>query len=1124
MSYNPSKRLSEWAAELLSPYVDLEGADETGATCSPSHSSLSVGLWSGNVELKNVELRPDAIENILNSGPGSAEGQRIRWKLLRGNLECIKITIPWKSLLVRTSYSSATADVEGSVPRDDESSGVRTSRSNTDELGNETGCTAVQIQGVKIQLGYEIVHDTSSGSCELVGDGQDQDLDTELKEKILEERNRILLLAERRLFAGLDPFPSTLTGKLRSLVGGTNNSGSCVTHGGSSARTRYFSRLEKYVSSTIKALLWRVFDSLSVSISQMDISIAGPSHYDKGFTSFTSPPRPPRPPREVNKQRGKHKRPAGRHFRVYSFGSQSNPRNRAMRHEDGSNVDGHAKKNDTATGALGLSHAQSLDDSPQVWAREGNVEFGLIVDTLDVNPGTNSGDLAARKTGALADKNTQCDSSALKLITGGGIAVYLTRNTSQDDAARGKTDKREALIDKDDYLLGPFCLDAYCRVSSVAASQEETTVALSSRDFESPSVIISSANTTRRRGKRERRGRAMSTDNNENRPLISTQSSVATAPTQSNSNLSTNSVPCDQYKIELTTKLGHICSNISPRQVYLLNSFSASMMRLRRGRPNMSIRSARLRDAIVRRRLAESGESLLDWQSGHIYREVPGLRPAVLAQPQRTLPRVVSSWWRYAFFNILRELNEREELLSNCRGDPVTDKSRRLTRTLQSRRLWNWTDHSKVRKEYISLSLTAQHHSTAGTNAAEGAKLRLQQLDRSLSVERVLLLKNVARAACVCQGGGTSIHVQPLRGLSTPDSAADMYYYFPPSSRGEGSAIANGSTQEASPATSDDDDVFGAPLGGSEEGGDPPTNVLGPVSHSPKTSLNFTASVSCAGLSLSICEFYKDAQPSLDTGGQIIESATDSFDDEISALTGFSTGSTKTDRETPGELFNPSCRFWPTKRHGISNRLLMILHLPEIEAMVRGKGKELEHKLSFGSVSIGSGTGRDFFVLDQPSSDDLASCSSAATVRVQGPEIAIKLGSIESRLDWKWAESLISLFSSNEDMRVQRTLDAYKDEELVKRVLNGSNRAPSRKPRTMTVEMDSMSLSVPMKRGEANASAACDDKQLLFTSTKISAVKISGRALNTLESQTDSVSFKRCHEVVNVVPASKTFL
>ena len=77
--YTPlSRRLSEYAASYLSPYIkldddggctdDTEGNDASfSASKRPTQSSLSVGLWSGNVELKNVDLRPDAIENFLNA-------------------------------------------------------------------------------------------------------------------------------------------------------------------------------------------------------------------------------------------------------------------------------------------------------------------------------------------------------------------------------------------------------------------------------------------------------------------------------------------------------------------------------------------------------------------------------------------------------------------------------------------------------------------------------------------------------------------------------------------------------------------------------------------------------------------------------------------------------------------------------------------------------------------------------------------------------------------------------------------------------------------------------------------------------------------------------------------------
>eukprot|EP00970_Alexandrium_tamarense_P001497 scaffold159_cov318-Alexandrium_tamarense.AAC.6 len=85
--YNPSKRLSEWAAASLSPYIRLESespsrhaaaaADLPNQTnnSNSSHAQLSVGIWSGNVQLNNVELRPEAFEHFLNgsSAPPSKD-------------------------------------------------------------------------------------------------------------------------------------------------------------------------------------------------------------------------------------------------------------------------------------------------------------------------------------------------------------------------------------------------------------------------------------------------------------------------------------------------------------------------------------------------------------------------------------------------------------------------------------------------------------------------------------------------------------------------------------------------------------------------------------------------------------------------------------------------------------------------------------------------------------------------------------------------------------------------------------------------------------------------------------------------------------------------------------------
>jgi hypothetical protein len=112
--YNPSRRLSEWAAAWLQPYLDLERADAQGP------ASLSVGLWSGRVRLENVALRPEAFEQFLNPDDDPDDAAvRIRWKLLRGSIGRVDVEIPWKSLLV----GSARPGSAGPAPAAQEGAG-----------------------------------------------------------------------------------------------------------------------------------------------------------------------------------------------------------------------------------------------------------------------------------------------------------------------------------------------------------------------------------------------------------------------------------------------------------------------------------------------------------------------------------------------------------------------------------------------------------------------------------------------------------------------------------------------------------------------------------------------------------------------------------------------------------------------------------------------------------------------------------------------------------------------------------------------------------------------------------------------------------------------------------------
>ena len=150
--YNPSKRLSEWAAAALSPFIQLETQD--GQT---DQSRLSVGLWSGHIQLKNVELRPEAFDKFLN--PNDTEyneyGVKIRWKIVRGTIENVSIDIPWKGLLVGTSYSGVRRENQKNTSGGQSELHQSTQRQDFDLA--ETGSCADQ-QGIVCKCCYGLLN------------------------------------------------------------------------------------------------------------------------------------------------------------------------------------------------------------------------------------------------------------------------------------------------------------------------------------------------------------------------------------------------------------------------------------------------------------------------------------------------------------------------------------------------------------------------------------------------------------------------------------------------------------------------------------------------------------------------------------------------------------------------------------------------------------------------------------------------------------------------------------------------------------------------------------------------------------------------------------------------------
>lgn len=78
--YNPSKKVTE----LLSQYVAFDP------------EQLQLGIWSGNLELSDVDLRPEALHPLL----GRPDHQPpLRLRLISGKIGHFKLKIPWKRLV-----------------------------------------------------------------------------------------------------------------------------------------------------------------------------------------------------------------------------------------------------------------------------------------------------------------------------------------------------------------------------------------------------------------------------------------------------------------------------------------------------------------------------------------------------------------------------------------------------------------------------------------------------------------------------------------------------------------------------------------------------------------------------------------------------------------------------------------------------------------------------------------------------------------------------------------------------------------------------------------------------------------------------------------------------------------
>jgi hypothetical protein len=1168
--YNPSKRLSEYAAALLSPYIKLENEGEQRRDhCDQNAApSLSVGLWSGNVELKNVEIRPEAIEQFLNDRDNSDDNgiddgdfsttARIKWKLRRGRVDSVKIQIPWKSLLVGSAYSSTTREshTEGGKIK---AAGRMQGYGVDDEPECVSVCTTIHIEGVTLLLGYEIIHHNpllnplqhqrqKNGSTvsSLGGDEQSSDED-HLRLKMRQEKNRILQIAERRLQMGLDPFPPYLMEELHSLIRSSTQSESLLsssvkksvpssnlsqpinndeslgllttnTHDTTSARTTYLARMENYFSSSIKSLLWRVFESLSLSVKHVQLSVVGDSHYDKDHRALlrreitakaggksTDDKKLHHQQQHNSAKKGDNKRDFQHHGirRLHRNASRA-----GKEHCEAETVD-HNRDSD--------SQRKALDEDSSIWSRKGLVELGVTLDRLYVRPGPSP---------ARFDGDSQSGSVALKLVHIRRAGVFIRRihplffgdrgaqcDDIKETAAMGHVGRNlfwKDDMNEEDFVVIPTSINASCTVyRDVSESHGVETTSSSSPqtekqfllekydDASSIGVSLSSkgTETTGRRGKRDKRQKTIDFEISgplqpykrpDHTVISSTAPSTDTSGTRrfTQSDSAKDSFP-SAFRLEVNTEVGHIQSSLSPRQVFLVHSLSSSIARMKRGRPETTIRDALAQDKVLTERMAEEGQFVMAWED-RIYRELPLLKSHLSRQSMRTLPGVISSWWKYAYLNVVNEIRQQRRVLGRYSDDRANTACSKKCSTLSRP---NFESQSKIRREYIDLYMSAygSNEPVVDNSAASDTRLLLAKLEDELPIERLLLLKNVARAASV-RRAQMQDHSSPTKNyyrnfFSDSQSIDTRNWSIKKGQRIDsernGPSLAQKIDSECVPVPSLQLPEVDASLAAPEKydarsqttRNSTATRVRETIS---RDALYFSGHLTISGFSLALCDFF-DGDTEVKTLDSIVDQYRHSYiADDISTLTGFSDDESKTAKQRSiQDTFDPLIQFWPTTRHGFHCKPILLIHVAGILLSTRRRKNDafqpmqLINDFSVGGISLQMPQHIFFRLGHVPCGSNSSEHSKGVSGRCSSLSSSIVVGPTEIIVDWAWVEEILKFWVKVKDIRPVRVTVKLENEDLLIRSVPTLDRKRIGR-HTYEARFAALSLTIPLHNAIAD--------------------------------------------------------
>ena len=680
MFYKPTQAITD----ILSSYLEFD------------LKQLQLGVWSGDLQLRDVNLRRDALFPLLNpknkgNDSNNVENQDIQLHLVNGTVGNLRIQVPWVGLVKGHGLD-------------------------------------VQMSDVKIVLGFQSPSWNYPDSVK--NNGQSHE-DNESKSSEREKKQRLIREAERCFYYNLpisnpDACENTTTSstekkKINDLPQEKGKKDVIEANGGI---------LERLMKSIVSSLMWRVLSGLNVEIKKLTIifvvegvelgitleslvistkidgnkrSANNPTSH--GVSMNSSPPSAPQTssPQSVpnNANNGKQaiesrtlEQSLAKFVELNQLGIFIRKlSNRHEQYEPSSNESGFALKTSTSQLTKIPSQLeyilQPVDStiSIRIFSPiKRNEPISVAESSFSNNnqPPTNS--ITDTKIGEdtivgkeISMKNKTKSSSRISLNTAN---TYFDDDGDIFQDALSEPGDLLKYDDEDDDINNDTFLDANCEL------------------------------------REEKKHRRSST-------LPSLRGITSIAPSISN-DIKSNATHSRESQFVLHWSMSQVNTVICPHHYQLLDLFLCSLTKVKNGRPNQTILSCILNT----NKLPDS--EVVDFDNESILVHLRSRNYPFYNVPRcKKTKDVLQSWWRYAFKNVIRELRERKQMIG--------------LRTYKPINIFPPSACAKARKQKKQYIDYYTKFCTSEEADSKEILNQLQELEDSLFVEQILLYRSIVR-------------------------------------------------------------------------------------------------------------------------------------------------------------------------------------------------------------------------------------------------------------------------------------------------------------------------------------------------------------------------------------------